>query len=167
MNLLTVLLLLFFGFGIATRTQTQGDELPSRPPQTIRVDKKLEREIRAAEDRLRLAIQKSDPALLDLVLADYYADSSEGSDRAIGKETTLAKCKSGTLHFYQIKKDRKLTTRAELVQVAGAASEEEGKPQSDKDTAANVYVTRLWTKKDGRWQLISQTLRPLEKEAKQ
>ena len=167
MNLATVLLLLFFSSAISTRTQTRRDELPLSPPKTVRVDKKLEREIRAAEDRLRLAIEKRDPDSLNLVLADYYADSHEGSDRAIGKETTLAKCKSGRLHFYQIEKDRKLTVRAELVQVTGVAREEEGKLQSDNDFAADVYVTRLWTKKDGRWQLIAQTLRPLEKESEQ
>jgi hypothetical protein len=167
MNLPTVLLLLVFGSGISTPAQTHKDELPSPPAKTVRVDKKLEREIRAAEDQLRLAIQKRDAASLNLVLADYYADSREGSDRAIGKETTLAKCKNGTLHFYQIKKDRKLTVRAELVQVAGVARAEEGKLQSDTDFAADVYVTRLWTKKDGRWQLIAQTLRPLEEEADQ
>ncbi len=165
MNLLVMFLILFFPPAISTRAQAFRD-LPSTPrSKKIHVDRKLEREIRAAEGRLRRAIEKRDVAALDLLLADYYADAYEGRERAIGKRATLAKCKSGTLHSYEIEKGWKLTIRADLVQVEGVAKEA-AKLATDREFATDVHVTRLWTRKNGGWQLISQTVEPPEAEAK-
>ena len=165
MNLLVVFLILFFPLAISTRAQAFGDTPPTPRSKKIHIDRKLEREIHAAEDRLRRAIEKRDVAALDLLLADYYADAYEGRERAIGKRATLAKCKSGTLHSYEIEKGWKLTLRADLVQVEGVAKEA-AKLATDRESATDVHVTRLWTRKNGGWQLVAQTVEPREDEAK-
>ena len=165
MTLLLLFLILFVPPPTLTPAQAFRDT-PSAPrSKKVRIDRKLEREIRAAEDRLRRAIEKRDAASLDLLLADYYADGYEGSERAIGKKVTLAQCKSGTLHFYEIEKGWKLTVRGDLLQVEGVA-QEEAKPQVDNEFAADVHITRLWTRKNGSWQLIAQTLGAPEDELK-
>jgi hypothetical protein len=165
MTLLVLFLILFFPPTTLTRAQAFRDIPPTPRSKKVRIDRKLEREIHAAEDRLRRAIQKRDVAALDLLLADYYADTYEGRVRAIGKRATLAKCKSGTLHSYEIEKGWKLTLSADLVQVEGVAKEE-AKAQVDNEFAADVHVTRLWTRKNGGWQLIAQTLGASEDELK-
>jgi uncharacterized protein DUF4440 len=124
-------------------------------------DKKLEHEIKTAEARLGKAIRKRDTVALEKLLADYYADSHEGSERAIGKQRTIANLKSGLLRYYQIHEGQKFSVSAEIMQIEGVSKFQEANRQSE------VYVTRLWTRKDGRWQLIAQTLRPLNEEAEQ
>ena len=164
--LLLFLILFFFPPTIPIRAQALR-ATPSAPrSQKIRADRKLEREIRAAEHRLLKAIQKRDSASLDLLLADYYSDAYEGREQAIGKRATLAKCKRGTLHYYEIERGWKLTVRVDLVQVEGMANEEV-KPGTDSELASDVHVMRLWTRQNGGWQLIGQTLGPPEDESKE
>src|SRR6266851_8004577 len=165
MTLLVLFLILFFPPTTLTRAHAFRDIPPTPRSKKVRIDKKLEREIRAAEDRLRRAIEKKDAASLDLLLADYYADGYEGSERAVGKKATLAKCKSGALHFYEIEKAGKLTVRGDLIQVEGVA-QEEANTRVDNEFAADVHVTRLWTRKNGGWKLIAQTLGAAEDELK-
>ena len=124
-------------------------------------DKKLEREIKGAEARLGKAIRKKDTLALEKLLADYYADSFAGSERAIGKKRTIDNCRSGQLRYYQIVEDQKFTVRVDIMQIEGTAKFREANRESE------MYVTRLWTKKDGRWQLIAQSLRPLDEESEQ
>ena len=124
-------------------------------------NKKLESEIKTVEGRLGKAIRKRDAAALDKLLADYYADSYEGSERAIGKKRIIDKCKSGLLIYYPIEEDKKFTVRMDIMQIEGRSRIKEANGESE------FYVTRLWTKKDGRWQLIAQTLRPLEEKEEQ
>src|SRR3954469_24564110 len=46
------------------------------------VDAKTQKEIQAMEDQLRVAIEKCDEGVLGQLLADYFADSIEGSEKA-------------------------------------------------------------------------------------
>jgi hypothetical protein len=132
--------------------------------QKTSAEKKLERDILKAESSLGNAIAKRDATSLDKLLTDYYADAFEGGERAINKKATLARCKNGDLPFYRIKERRTITASVDIVTVEGiAASPERMKGAADKET--EVYVKRLWTKRDGRWQLVGQTVGPAEEES--
>ena len=127
--------------------------------------KKLEREILKAEDRLGKAIAKCDTAALNKLLTDYYADAFEGGDRALNKKATIVRCKNGSLHFYKVTEKRTVSVSADIVTVEGnAAAPPRKETQANKET--DVHVTRLWTKKAGRWQLVGQTVGPADDESK-
>jgi hypothetical protein len=138
-----------------------GQQSNAAAPAKTPNDKKLEREFKTAEARLGKAIRKRDTVALEKLPADYYADSHEGSERAIGKQRTIANLKSGLLRYYQIAEDQKFTVSVDIMQIEGVSKFKEANQESE------LYVTRLWTKKDGRWQLIAQTLRPANEEAEQ
>jgi hypothetical protein len=157
MKLSKVILLTVF----LSATSLAGQQSNAAAPAKTSNDKRLEREIKTAEARLGKAIRKKDTVALEKLLADYYADSYEGSERAVGKKRTIENCKSGLLRYYQIEEDQKFTVRLEIMQIEGTSKFKEANRESE------IYVTRLWTKKDGRWQLIAQTLRPHEEESEQ
>ncbi len=142
-------------------TSLAGQRSNAASPAPAANDKKLEREIKTAEARLGKAIRKRDTVALEKLLADYYADSQEASERAVGKQRTVANLKSGLLRYYQIQEDQKFTVRVDIMQIEGVSKFKEANRE------AEMYVTRLWTKKDGRWQLVAQTRRPREEEAEQ
>jgi hypothetical protein len=146
---------------LLSATSFAGQQSKGAAPAKTPNDKKLKREIKSAEARLGKAIRKKDTVALEKLLADYYADSREGSERAIGKQRAIANLKSGLLRYYQIEEEQKFTVRVDIMQIEGVSKFKEANQES------GVYVTRLWTKKDGRWQLIAQTLRPLDEEAEQ
>jgi len=157
MKLIKVILLTAF----LSVTSLAGQQSKVPAPAKTSNDKKLEREIKTAEARLGKAIRKRDTVALEKLLADYYADSHEGSERAIGKQRTIANLKSGLLRYYQIAEEQKFTVSVDIMQIEGVSKFKEANQESE------VYVTRLWTKKDGRWQLVAQTLRPANEEAEQ
>jgi ketosteroid isomerase-like protein len=126
-------------------------------------NKKLEREILKAESLLGKAIAKRDVKALDKILTDYYADSYEGSERASTKKTALDRCLNGTLEFYRIDSERTITSSADIVTVEGVARSER-KLQSGTESESEVRIKRLWTKKNGRWQLVAQSLDSAEEE---
>jgi hypothetical protein len=124
-------------------------------------EKKLEREILKAELSLGKAIARRDVIALDKLLTDYYADAFEGSERALNKRATLARCRDGSLHFYKINEERTISLSVDIVTVEGnAAAPDEKKTQREKER--DVHVKRWWTKKDGRWQLVGQTIGPAD-----
>ena len=127
-------------------------------------NKKLEREILKAENLLGKAIAKRDVKALAKILTDYYADSYEGSERASTKKTALDRCLDGTLDFYRINSERTITSSADIVTVTGVARSER-KSQSEAESESEVRVKRLWTKKNGRWQLVAQSLDSAEEES--
>jgi ketosteroid isomerase-like protein len=144
----------------AQSTVTKG---ASPKPQTAS-QKKLEREILKAENLLGKAIARCDAAALNKLLTDYYADAFEGSERALNKKTTITRCKNGTLHFYRVNERRTISVSADIVTVEGnAAAAGLKETQAEKET--DVHVTRLWTKKDRRWQLVGQTVGPVDEES--
>jgi|SRR6185503_17164093 len=121
------------------------------------INKKLEREILKAEKLLGKAIAKRDVAALNRLLTDYYADSYEGSERATTKQTALDRCHNGTLDFYRINAQRTISVNADIVTVEGVArSERQSEHEAEAET--EIRVKRLWTRKDGRWQLVAQTV---------
>jgi ketosteroid isomerase-like protein len=153
-----VVVVLFYLLSVQAMAQTS-----ARPPvisTSTHMDKRVEREINKAEDQLERAIRKRDVASLDLLLADYYADAYEGSERAVSKRGTLAKCKAGTLSYYRIEAEKRLSVRGDLIQVEGLVRMEE-KLGTDTVMESDIRLKRLWTKKGGRWLLISQTLEPI------
>lgn len=127
-------------------------------------NKKLEREILKAESLLGKAIAKRDVRELNNILTDYYADSYEGSERATTKKTALDRCRDGTLDFYRINSERTISRSADIVTVEGVARSER-KSQSEPESESEVRVKRLWTKKNGRWQLVAQTLDSVKEES--
>ncbi len=73
--------MLFFLLSVQAMTQTGAG--PSAPfTSKTCIEERVEREVNKAEDQLEQVIRKRDVASLDLLLADYYADAYEGSERA-------------------------------------------------------------------------------------
>jgi hypothetical protein len=131
-----------------------------------RADKKLEREVLSAENQFKQAIVKRDVTLLERILADYYADSYEGSDRAVSKKLAVTRYQNGVLPYYSIDENRKISVRADIVVIEGISHTHKSVTNdvtTDVASGRQTYVKRLWTKKQGSWQLIAQTLEPLEK----
>jgi ketosteroid isomerase-like protein len=134
------------------------------PKRQTASQKKLEREILKAEDLLGKAIARCDATALNKLLTDYYADAFEGSERAFNKKATIVRCKNGSLRFYRVNEKRTISVSADIVTVEGnAAAAGLKETQAEKET--DVHVTRLWTKKDGRWQLVGQTVGPVDDES--
>jgi hypothetical protein len=146
------------------------------PKSESRPSKKIAREILKMESQLKEALAKCNTVLLDRLLADYYADSYEGSERAVGKKGTIQRCKDDLVVYYSIDGDLKLTVRADIVFVEGISK---ARPNSGTQTDVGletdagrdnrerqeVRVKRLWTKKDGRWLLIAQSIEPAKVES--
>jgi hypothetical protein len=160
---------------IATSPLAVGQKKPVTPKSESPPSKKVAREILKMESQLKQALAKCNTVLLERLLADYYADSYEGSGRAVGKKGTIQRCKDDSVPYYSIDEDLKLTVRADIVFVEGISKV---KPNSGIQTDAGreadagrddsrntrereeVRVKRLWTKKDGRWLLIAQSIEP-------
>jgi ketosteroid isomerase-like protein len=164
MKLFNLIVVIFFLLSVQAMAQTRASP-PAVSTSKSRIDKRVEREVNKAEDQLEQAIRKRDVASLDLLLADYYADAYEGSERALGKRAALAKCRTGTLDYYKIKDEKKLTVRGDIIQVEGLARMEE-KSGTDTEMETDIRLKRLWTKKGGRWLLIAQILQPINPESK-
>jgi len=125
------------------------------------VPKKLEREILKAEASLGRAIVKRDATALGKLLTDYYAESFEGSERALNKQATLQRCKGGLLRFYGITSERTIRSSVDIVTIEGLTAKEEETKHGSEEV---MHVKRLWTKKAGRWQLVAQTIGPADQD---
>ena len=90
--------------------------------------------------------------------------TKEVSERLV-REPPSAKCKTGTLDYYKIEDEKKLTVRGDIIQVEGVARTEE-KSGTDTEIETDIHLKRLWTKKGGRWLLIAQILQPINPESK-
>lgn len=128
-----------------------------------RIDKKVRREILKMEANFGRAIERQDAASLNRLLADYYADGNEG-ERAMAKKATLAHCKAGTLPYYRIQAERKFNARSGIIEVEGISRRKQTLV-TDNDSPELIRVRRMWTKKEGNWLLIAQTIRPVERDA--
>ena len=127
------------------------------------VDAKTQKEIRAMEEQLRIAIEKCDEVVLGQLLADYFADSVEGNEKATSKAGTIARCKAGKLYFLALGDDKELSRSADVVTVRGVAPAIESKTKADDVERPKAFrVRRLWTKKSGKWLLIVQERSPIE-----
>ena len=159
MRLLNLALILFCVTSLPAATYAM-----ARPPiQKTSVQKKLEREILKAEAALGNAIAKRDATALAKLLTDYYADAFEGSERATNKKATLVRCKNGELPFYGITEHRTTSSSVDIVTVEGIGENPEHK-KGKAEKEEEVHVKRLWTKKDGSWQLVGQTIGPADED---
>jgi hypothetical protein len=129
-----------------------------------RIDKKVQREILKMEAIFGRAIERRDAASLNRLLADYYADGNEGGERAMAKKATLAHCKAGTLPYYRIQAERKFNARSEVIEVEGISKRKQTLV-TDNNPPELIRVRRMWTKKDGNWLLIAQTIGPVQPDA--
>jgi hypothetical protein len=145
-------------------TIAQTTEQDSLPTPSIGIDKKAQRQILKMEADFGRAIERRDAASLDRLLADYYADGNEGSESATAKEATLAHCKAGTLPYYRIYAERKFIVRSDIIEIQGTSRTEQ-KLITDNNAEQLIRVRRLWTKKNGNWLLIAQTIGPVERES--
>lgn len=141
-------------------TFAQTTEQDSVPTPRVQIDKKVQRQILKLEADFGRAIERRDAASLDRLLADYYADGNEGSESATAKEATLARCKAGTLPYYRIHEERKFIVRPDIIEIQGTSRREQ-KLVTDNDAEQLIRVRRMWTKKDGNWLLIGQTIGPV------
>ncbi len=119
------------------------------------VDAATRKELLEAEARLAAAIEKRDVAVLDELLAEYYADSRNRAKRAYNKRGTLARCRDGQLPAYPLEPGAQLTRSGDVITIEGRAKRT-GVELSDAGEV--VAVRHLWTKKDGRWLLIAQVI---------
>jgi hypothetical protein len=159
-----VLVVAIFLVGITcVRAQHQRDEEGKRE---TAVDKKTEREVLGMEIKLKHGITKPDARLLKQILAEYYADSFEGSERAGGKDWAISHAGDPTVPYFSIDKDRRIFRRANIVFIEGYSVvraltsndvDEEKKPHK-------MRIKRLWTKKGNKWLLIAQTKQPIEED---
>ena len=132
-------------------------------PSARRANKNLEREILKMEDQLGKALTTRDTVSLDRILADSYADSLEGSDRAISKRGTIARCRNGVVPYYSIDGERTISVRVNMVVVEGVSSiGPDDEKLDDIKNEERTRVKRYWTKKDGRWRLTAQTRLPID-----
>jgi hypothetical protein len=143
-------------------TFAQTNEHDSLRSPRVQIDKKVQRQILKMEADFGRAIERRDAASLDRLLADYYADGNEGSERATAKEATLAHCKAGTLPYYRIHAERKFIVRSDIIEIQGTSRAEQ-QLVTDNNAEPLIRVRRMWAKKDGNWLLIVQTIGPVER----
>jgi hypothetical protein len=157
-----VLVIVLFLVGV-TRAQTQERTDEERKEETA-VDKKTEREVLAMENQLRKGITKPDTALLKRILAEYYADSFEGSERAAGKNWAISHAGDPAIPYFSIDENRRIFRRADIVFIEGfsEARARAGNDVDEKKKPEKLRIKRLWTKKEGKWLLIAQTKKLME-----
>jgi hypothetical protein len=139
------------------------DKKPETP-----VDPKIAKEVLAMEEKFILALEKRDAEALAKILADDFVDGYEGSDRALSKQGAISITKGEGLSIYRIEKDQHLSRSGANILVAGLVRENRSMV-TDLETEVHWgRVQRVWTQKEGRWQLVGQ-VRPArdERESKE
>lgn len=164
LHLLLALVLL-----LAPASLVSAQKKPLPPTSETHPNKKIERELLKMESQLKEALEKCNTKSLDRLLADYYADSYEGGDRATGKKWTIEHCRDGVVPYYSIDEDRELSVRVDIVFIEGISKvrPDDKAGRDNKEREKEVRVKRLWTKKNGRWLLIAQTLEPMDEETEE
>jgi hypothetical protein len=161
MRMLNITIMISLAFA-STIVAQQAQWKRAQATSQSRADKKLEREILSAENQFRQAIVKRDATRIERILADYYADTYEGSDRAVSKKLAVTRYQNGVLPYYSIDENRKISVRADIVVIEGISHTHKS-VTNDVESGRQTYVKRIWTKKQGSWLLIAQTLETLEK----
>jgi hypothetical protein len=119
------------------------------------VDRKTREEIAEMEKQLGLAIEKRDAPALEKILADHYFDAFS-DENALSRANTIARCKAGVHRFLAIEKELKVSSNVEGFTVEGLARFSPAQVDDRTPEEQWISVRRLWTKKDGRWLLMSQ-----------
>jgi hypothetical protein len=127
---------------------------PSPTSSGVEVDPKIRDEIAEMEKQLGLAIEKRDAPALEKILADHYFDAFS-DENALSRANTIARCKAGVHTFLAIEKELKVIPNVEGFIVEGLARFSPAQVD-DRTPEQWISVRRLWTKKDGRWLLMSQ-----------
>ena len=159
-----VLILALFLVGITcVHAQDQRDE---EPRDGTAVDEKTEREVLAMENQLKQGITKPDATLLKRILADYYADSFEGSERAAGTNWAISHAGDPAVPYFSIDEDRRIFRRADIVFIEGFSEVKAraGNDVDEKKKPQKMRIKRLWTKKGSKWLLVAQTKKPMEED---
>lgn len=139
---------------------SRGTPKPVATPDT-KIDAKTEAELLQAEDRFVNAIRNHDTKEFEELLADYYADSLAGDERALSKQGALARLAAGKLPAYRvIAAGRKLTRNVDLFVVEGRARDLEAEVSDENPKEGWVQVRRRWTKRGDRWLLVAQVITP-------
>ena len=131
---------------------------PSPTSSGTEVDSKVKKEVVAMEEQLGLAIAKRDIPVLEKMLADHYFDAFS-DENALSRANTIARCKAGLLSFLAIEKELHLSPNVEGIVVEGLARFHPTQVDDRTPEEQWISVRRLWTKKDGRWLLMSQVRR--------
>ncbi len=134
---------------------------PSPTPETS-IDAKLEAELLQAEDRFINAIRNRDAKELEAILHPQYADSMEGSERAIIKRAVIARAIEGRLPAYKIERERKVVRSGDVFDVQGLANNVAQELTEDAPTEKWALVRRIWTKENGRWIATAQMVKEME-----
>jgi hypothetical protein len=146
-----------------TEPKTAIEEKKKEADAKTSVDAKTEKEVLAMEDRLRAAIEKCDEAVLKEILADYYADAVVGSEKAMTKPGTIARCKNGKLFYFALGEKKEFQRSAEMIIIEGPASARQTKEMEARgEKPETLHVQRRWMKKDGKWILVMQQRSPIE-----
>jgi hypothetical protein len=164
--LISTLALLLIMSSLTSAQKGRKSPAPATSPTVV--SKKLEREILKMEREFGQAIAKRDTASLARILADYYADSYEGSERAMSKRGVIALCRDGALPSYAIDEDRKISVSADIVFIEGIskvksapAAGADRESENEEKGVREVRVKRMWTH-TSRWQLVAQTIERIE-----
>ena len=111
------------------------------------------------EDKWVAALEKSDAATLDTILADTYVDTDEGSHRS-DKQAVLAVLKSGDLKMTSVKiSDMKVYVYGEAAVVTGSAAQTgnfKGQQLTEKITFTDTFIRR-----NGKWMAVASQRSPV------
>jgi hypothetical protein len=146
------------------RSSYSQEKTPSPEPP---VDPKTTKEVLEMEARFALAVEKHDGDALDKILADDYTDGYAGGERAISKRGAISIAKGEGLTLYRIEKERRLSRSGANILVEGLAKNNRAMV-TDLETETHWgRVQRVWTHKEGRWQLLGQVRpRPEEQDSR-
>lgn len=134
-----------------------------KPDRKTPVDPKIAKEVLAMEEKFILALEKRDAGALEKILADDFVDGYEGSNRALSKQGAISITKGEGLSIYRIEKDQHLSRSGANILVEGLVKENRALV-TDLETEVHWgHVQRVWTQKEGRWQLLGQ-VRPAREE---
>jgi hypothetical protein len=147
-----------FSILLASSLISAAQPKPSPTPSKKEFDRKA-REVTEMDAQLARAIEEKDTAFLEKVLVETYFDVYEGDKRAASKLITIARCKAGRLRNLTIQKEREIKPDNDLIAVEGFAKSRPAKVDDSTPDEQWVHVRRLWTKKDGNWQLTCQIKR--------
>ena len=127
-----------------------------KPDRETLVDPKIAKKVLAMEEKFIHALEKRDAEALEKILADDFVDGYKESDRALSKRGALAITKGEGLSIYRIEKDQHLSRSGANILVEGLVRENRALV-TDLETEVHWgRVQRVWTQKEGRWQLLGQ-----------
>ena len=115
------------------------------------------------EKKLETAIEQRDVPALEKILAEHYFDAYS-DENALSRADTIARCKAGVLSFLTIEKELKVSPDVEGITVAGLSRYTPTRVDDRAPDEHWIRVRRLWAKKDGQWQLMSQVGRLTEED---